>query len=316
MVKKHRVVSSAATQVALIENLLQPIGRDGGSLWSHEALAIPNRILRKVKALRHACRDGDGFTQRLASHQQCSRWLLDTLQDVVDSDTWMDTLNTDLERHLRLALEGIHAIRELVPMIDMLVGTIAEGAEEIAVARAVHQGAPREWSSGSDYWKRKRSPEFKASRDRGYGELLRAINTPRALQHLDSVALEPYERAFNRTHLQVRDQAMLGWKRLRNQLKAMLAHPIPNVTFVRHASSGTGPPEVVVVGPLPPEDGVWVDGNVVRYLPTIPQAVEMLTLTNQEITALSSRNDYEIGLAQSRTLKDAIHPHSSFYFDD
>ncbi|KAK3374307.1 hypothetical protein B0T24DRAFT_626138 [Lasiosphaeria ovina] len=109
---------------------------------------------------------------------------------------------------------------------------------------------------------------------------------------------------------------MPGWKRLRNQLKAMSAHPIPKLTFVRHAPSGTAPPEVVVVGPLPPEDGVWVDGNVVHYLPTISQAVKMLTLTNQEITTLSNRIAYEIGLVQSRRLKAAHLPRSSFDFGD
>ena len=68
---------------------------------------------------------------------------------------WWDTYSTDLERHLRLVLEDIHTIRERIPVMDMLVGTLAEGAEEVAIARALLQRAPQEGPSGLlGFWKK------------------------------------------------------------------------------------------------------------------------------------------------------------------
>lgn len=306
MVMEGSVASEARIHVLAIGTLLEPLTEDGSSLWLHEGLSLSNKILHGVEALGQTCRDWDGFGQGPADHQRCSRSLLDTLQSVLDSSTWVDSLNTDLERHSRQTLEGIQAIRERIPRIDMLVDTLAQGAEEVVAARTLLQRAPQEGSSGLGFWTKKKLPKANDARASDYRELLRGIHAPGALQHLDSVALEPFERAFHRTYLQVRDQAIPGWKHLRNQLKAMSAHPIPKVKFVRHASSGTGPPQVVVVGPLPPQDGVWVDGSVVRYLPTIPQAVKMLTSANREITTLSNRITYEIGLVCTLLLPSIV----------
>jgi len=298
VMEEGSVASEARTHGMAIEMLFEPLMEDGHSLWSHKGLSLSDEILYKVKALRHTCQDGDGFEQLgPTNYQRCSRSLLDTLQGVVDSAWWVDRFYTDLERHLRLALEGIHAIRECLPMIDMLVGTLAQGAEEVAAARAaIPQRVPQRGSFGSGFWKKKKLSKANDARATDYRELLRSIHAPRALQHLDSVALEPLQRVLNHTYLQVHDQALPGWKRLRDQLKAMSAHPIPKVMFARHVCSTTAPSKVVIVGPLPPEDGVWVDGNVIRYLPTIPQAVKMLTSANREIITTSNRIVYEIGL--------------------
>jgi len=298
VMEEGSVASEARTHGMAIEMLFEPLMEDGHSLWSHKGLSLSDEILYKVKALRHTCQDGDGFEQLgPTNYQRCSRSLLDTLQGVVDSAWWVDRFYTDLERHLRLALEGIHAIRECLPMIDMLVGTLAQGAEEVAAARAaIPQRVPQRGSFGSGFWKKKKLSKANDARATDYRELLRSIHAPRALQHLDSVALEPLQRVLNHTYLQVHDQALPGWKRLRDQLKAMSAHPIPKVMFARHVCSTTAPSKVVIVGPLPPEDGVWVDGNVIRYLPTIPQAVKMLTSANREIITTSNRILYEIGL--------------------
>ena len=291
------VANEARDHVMAMESLFEPLGKDGHSLWSHDGLSLSNRILYKVRALRHTCQYGDSFEQSgPTNYQRCSRWLLDALQAVVDSAWWADATYPRLERHLRLALEGVHAIRECLPRIDMLVSTIAQGAEQVAAAQtAMLQRAPQRNSFGSGFWKKRKSlkEETRAIDNR---ELLRSIMAPRALQHLDSVALEPLQRLLNHTYLQVHDQAMPGWKRLRNQLKAMSAHPIPKVTFARRACSATAPSKVVMVSPMPPEDGIWVDGNVIRYLPTIPQAVKLLTSANQEIIIVSNRIVYEIGL--------------------
>ncbi|KAK4442535.1 hypothetical protein QBC34DRAFT_454573 [Podospora aff. communis PSN243] len=311
MVMRMTDVTEAARHITAIETTLS-------SAWPLEALGISNEILAKVKALGPVavCRDGDD-----ADHQQCSRLLLDALRGMVEQRAArMDELSSDLESHLGLALEAIHTIRNRVPIIDMLVGTIAQGAaQDVANARAFLQGVSwkgRSWRSG--FWTKKKPPVANDTHDRDrdfYKELLRAVHAPVALQHLDSMALEPFERVLNRTHFQVRDQAMPGWKRLRHKLKAMSAHPIPKVAFIYHASSRA--PEVVVTGPLGPTDGVWVDGSVVRYLPPIPRAVQILTTAAQELETIEHRTTYEISLAQHRTLVQSLdpnHPRSSFDF--
>jgi len=145
---KSGVPKKARIHVSAIEMLLEHFMKDGNSLRSNGAPRLSDEILREVEALRYTCPDGEGFKQSPTNHQRCSRLLLDTLQGVVDSNTWIDRVNTDLERDSRLALEAIHAIRECIPRIDMLVGTLAQGASErVLLVRVLEETAQAQpWS--------------------------------------------------------------------------------------------------------------------------------------------------------------------------